>query len=148
MTSIQSSAHPLAFFTAGMASSFMSEILALLRERQIAYRDMSLVQDNRYTMSGSAVKGTMTGGALPVDLNVAIDAAKPVAPPDFPPDIIAKLESAQSVLGVDGGAGSSLASEQNRTLVDMGEQTCFLHAACRSELKTKVACNLQVAQSA
>jgi hypothetical protein len=25
-----------------------------------------------------------------------------------------------------------------RTLLDMGEQTCFLHAFCRTELKTRV----------
>ncbi len=321
---------PLAFFTAGMASSYMSEILALLRERKIGYRDVSFVQDSRYTMTGSAVKGTMTGGALPVDLNFSIeadadrqqlmelvasavgaspasallrhslvseftltvndepvptgrvralagepekapdgfDAAAPVTPADFPPDIISKLDSVQSISGVEGGAGSSLAPEQDRTLhvrgvcsmsedgmkeicvqllkpigsvfrflsddsvrfagrerapsglaylsagiafcymtqlgryahivrkpledcrivqdthfslpgasggtrvpgsadpvrthvylktpegsdygrtlVDMGEQTCFLHAACRSSLKTKVACNLQPAYS-
>ena len=29
----------------------------------------------------------------------------------------------------------------SRTLVDMGEQTCFLHAACRSVVKTQIRCN-------
>jgi organic hydroperoxide reductase OsmC/OhrA len=64
---------PLAFFTAGLVASYMSEILALLKERGIVYREIELVQDNRYTMEGSAVKGTMTGAALPVDLDLRIE---------------------------------------------------------------------------
>ena len=65
---------PLAFFTAGMAADFMAAMAATLAQRQIAYRDIHFTQDNRYSMTGSALKGTMTGGALPVELRVNIDA--------------------------------------------------------------------------
>ena len=56
---------PLSFLTTGMVSSYMEETLALARQRGIVLRDLSLVLDNFYTMEGSALKGTMTGGALP-----------------------------------------------------------------------------------
>ncbi|MFA1611853.1 OsmC family protein [Halobellus rubicundus] len=65
---------PLAHMTTGMVSSFASEILALADERGIDVRDLEVTQDSYYTMTGSALAGTMTGGALPVDLDVTIDA--------------------------------------------------------------------------
>lgn len=169
---------PLAFFTAGLAACYLAAIRAALAQRGLAPRSIELTQDNRYTMTGSALQGTMTGGALPVELRLRIDAdadapalsaavtaaiadspatallraalasefaltlndervatgrvpqfegiadappdgfdtAAPAASADFAPDIIARLESAQSVPGVEGGAGTSLAAEQNRTL--------------------------------
>ncbi len=64
---------PLAFMTAGMVSSYMHTLLAVARARNLTVRDLTLVQDNRYTMKGSALQGTMTGGALPVELDVRID---------------------------------------------------------------------------
>lgn len=64
---------PLSFLTTGMVASYMTEILALARQRDIDIRDVVLTQDNYYTMEGSAIQGTMTGGALPVDLAVDID---------------------------------------------------------------------------
>lgn len=176
---------PLAFFTTGMAASYMSAIAALLKQCGIACRSVRFVQHNRYSMTGSAIKGTMTGGALPVQLQLQIDAdagkdaladiataaveaspvsallrtrldsefslvvngrplptgrvaalarsidaqaegfdaAAPPATPDFPADIIKKLESAETVFGVDGGAGSSLTAEQNRILHVCGDCT-------------------------
>lgn len=66
---------PLAFFTAGLAATYFGEIEALAAQRGIALSRLEVVQDNKYTMEGSAVKGTMTGGALPVELDVRIDAA-------------------------------------------------------------------------
>jgi organic hydroperoxide reductase OsmC/OhrA len=66
---------PLAFFCAGMASSYMSELVFLLRQRNIAFANITLLQDNRYTMEGSAIAGTMTGGALPVELQLQIESA-------------------------------------------------------------------------
>jgi len=63
---------PLAFLTVGMVSSYMSELLALAEQRGIALRDVTLVQDNYYTMRGSALKGTMTGGAKDVQLEARI----------------------------------------------------------------------------
>ena len=64
---------PLSFLSTGMVSSYMNEILALAKARGIAINDITLVQDNYYTMKGSALKGTMTGGAENIDLEVVID---------------------------------------------------------------------------
>ena len=64
---------PLSFLSTGMVSSYMEEILALAKQRDIAIRDIALVQDNFYTMKGSALKGTMTGGAEDVRLEAVID---------------------------------------------------------------------------
>lgn len=71
---------PLAFFTAGMAATFMEELQALAHQRGIKLGSFELVQDNRYVMEGSSVRGTMTGSALPVDVDVRIetDAGKDV----------------------------------------------------------------------
>jgi uncharacterized OsmC-like protein len=64
---------PLSFLTTGMVSSYMEEILALAKQRGIAIRDIKLIQDNYYTMKGSALKGTMTGGAKDIELEAHID---------------------------------------------------------------------------
>ena len=64
---------PLSFLSTGMVAAYMNEILALAKQRSIGIRDITLIQDNYYTMEGSALRGTMVGGALPVDLEVQID---------------------------------------------------------------------------
>ena len=64
---------PLSFLTTGMVCSYMNEILALAAQRRIAIRNIRLIQDNYYTMKGSALKGTMTGGARDVELCVQVD---------------------------------------------------------------------------
>jgi len=64
---------PLSFMTVGMVASSMNEIVALARQRGTTVRELELVQDNYYTMEGSALQGTMTGGALPVTLEVRIN---------------------------------------------------------------------------
>jgi uncharacterized OsmC-like protein len=171
---------PLAFFTTGVINSYLMEILGLARLRGTKIDALELVQDNLYTMEGSAARGDMIGGALPVALHVRIDAdashdalhdlittavmrspadaflrgafasefsiaknrvpvpvgtvrpdsappvydlsdamfdaARPDPSSEFPRDIITKIAAAESVLGVDGGAGSSLRTEQKRTL--------------------------------
>ncbi len=65
---------PLSFLSTGMVSSYMNEVLALAKARGIAIRDIRLVQDNFYTMKGSALQGTMTGGAKDIELEAQIDA--------------------------------------------------------------------------
>jgi hypothetical protein len=65
---------PLSFLTTGMVSSYIEEILALARQRRVAIRHIKLIQDNYYTMKGSALKGTMTGGAKDIELESQIDA--------------------------------------------------------------------------
>jgi len=64
---------PLSFLTTGMVCSYMNEILALAKLRGISIENIRLVQDNYYTMKGSALRGTMTGGAKHVELAVHID---------------------------------------------------------------------------
>ncbi|VUX56222.1 OsmC [uncultured Woeseiaceae bacterium] len=66
---------PLAYFSAGMASSIAAGVLALARERGTELSDLEIVLDNRYSMEGSAIRGTMIAGALPVDLSVSAHVA-------------------------------------------------------------------------
>lgn len=63
---------PLSFLTTGMVSSYMNEITALAAAREIPVDDIELTLDNYYTMEGSALRGTMVGGALPPKLSVEI----------------------------------------------------------------------------
>ena len=63
---------PLSFLTTGMVSSYMNEIQALAKQRDIAIDDIRLIQDNYYTMTGSARAGTMIGGAKDVHLTAQI----------------------------------------------------------------------------
>ena len=166
---------PLAFYTAGMAFSFVTELLKHAASRAVDLSGIELIQDNFYTMEGSALRGDMTGGALPAELAIKadldndqlqalVDKAVKSSPPqaynrkvldnifsltlndesipvtgikasdkskvdpganfrlvgpesDTPrEDIIVKLRSAETLFNVDGGAGSSLKSEQKRTL--------------------------------
>lgn len=64
---------PLGYFCAGMVSCYMTELVRLLREHNISFRTLKLLQDNRYAMAGSALAGTMTGSALPVSLQLVAD---------------------------------------------------------------------------
>lgn len=64
---------PLAFLTTGMIASYMNEITALARQEGVALNKLRLIQNNYYTMKGSMRKRTMTGGALPVELEVEVD---------------------------------------------------------------------------
>ncbi|MEM6897337.1 MAG: OsmC family protein [Pseudomonadota bacterium] len=65
---------PLSFLSTGMVSSYMNEIEALAKLRGITITKLRLVQDNYYTMKGSALKGTMTGGAKDIGLEAQIEA--------------------------------------------------------------------------
>jgi len=66
---------PLAFMTAGMAASYLDEIVDLFVTRAVTVDDLRLTLDNRYTMEGSALRGTMVGGALDPALHVELEAA-------------------------------------------------------------------------
>lgn len=63
---------PLSFLTTGMISSYMNEITALAAQRGVTLSKLRLIQNNFYTMQGSMRKRTMTGGALPVELEVEV----------------------------------------------------------------------------
>ena len=88
---------PLGFMTVGMVSSWMNAVLDTARGRGLTVRDLVLVQSNRYTMEGSALNGTMTGGALPVELDVRIDAD---AGEDAVRELVAEATREASVYGV------------------------------------------------
>jgi len=62
---------PLAFFAAGVAASMMSEILGEARDRNVRVDSLSLVQDNFFTMEGSALKGTMAAGVQPMQVEIS-----------------------------------------------------------------------------
>jgi uncharacterized OsmC-like protein/organic hydroperoxide reductase OsmC/OhrA len=64
---------PLAFLTAGMVASYATEIVALGQQRGITVDDLRLTLDNFYTMEGSALRGTMVGGALRPELHVEVE---------------------------------------------------------------------------
>ena len=59
---------PLAFFTAGLAASFMSAFLEEAGDRDIRIDSLSIEQDNFFSMVGSALRGTMTAAAQPVQV--------------------------------------------------------------------------------
>jgi len=66
--------NPLTYLSAGMISSYMSEITALAGLRGIALRDLALILENFYYRQGDFRQGTMVSGALPPDLTVACQA--------------------------------------------------------------------------
>jgi len=66
---------PLAFFAAGAAASFISAFLSESGDRGIRVDTLGLVQDNFFTMEGSAVKGTMVAGVLPTELRLSVSGA-------------------------------------------------------------------------
>ncbi len=63
---------PLAFFTAGMQFSFLSEFLQGARAQGVALDEVSLAQDNFYSMEGSFLRGDATGGAKPAVLRLNV----------------------------------------------------------------------------
>jgi uncharacterized OsmC-like protein len=170
---------PLAFFASGLVNAYLSEVVGLAKASGISIKRIEIIQENFYTMEGSAIRGDMIGGALPVALHIRIDSeasdreiqslvmnalarspgdaylrtvlasefsilknGKPLTvgdvrawdgaietnlddamfdalrpgAEDYPPDIISKLAGGDTVFNVEGGAGSSLQSEQKRTL--------------------------------
>jgi hypothetical protein len=95
----------LSFLSAGMVSSYMNEILALARQREIALDAIRLIQDNYYTMTGSALKGTMTGGARNVELAAQIASD---ADPGTLSNLVLDATAASPLNGLMRGAHESL----------------------------------------
>lgn len=75
---------PLAFFTAGTQFALMSEILQWARVKNVALKSLELAQDNYYTMDGSALQGTMVGGANSPEITLKIES-------DTSPDVIGEI---------------------------------------------------------
>jgi organic hydroperoxide reductase OsmC/OhrA len=98
---------PLSFLTVGMISSYMNEILALAKQRDIALDGIRLVQDNYYTMRGSARAGTMVGGAKNVRLTAQIASA---TDRDALTTLVAEAVAASPINGLMRGTQASLFS--------------------------------------
>ncbi|MDT8320850.1 MAG: OsmC family protein [Xanthomonadales bacterium] len=80
---------PLAFFTTGLAASLMNELQALAKRRGVDLQGLQLVLDNFYSMSGSALRGTMRAEAYPPRIRAFFDGERS---PD--PVILELLEKA------------------------------------------------------
>jgi uncharacterized OsmC-like protein len=70
---------PLAFFTAGMQFSFLSQFLQGARAQDVPLEAVSLVQDNFYSMEGSFLRGDATGGAKPPELRLKVQSSAPAS---------------------------------------------------------------------
>lgn len=68
---------PLAFFTAGMQFDLMTELLRHARRQGVEMKSLTARQDNRYTMTGSALRGDMAGGAAPAEVLIKIESDAP-----------------------------------------------------------------------
>lgn len=64
---------PLCHLTVGMVASYMNEILALAKLRNIQLDDIRLIQDNFYSMKGSMMNNSMLAEAYDVHLEAQIE---------------------------------------------------------------------------
>ena len=106
---------PLSFLSTGMVSSYMNEILALAAQRGIGIERIRLIQDNFYTMRGSALKGTMTGGAKDVHLTAQIASD---ASPEALSMLVADATAASPINGLMRGS-----KESHFALIHNGAET-------------------------
>ena len=60
-----------------MILSFTDELLRGAEAAGVNVGYLTVTQDNRYTMEGSAIRGDMIGGALPVEITVETEANAP-----------------------------------------------------------------------
>lgn len=102
---------PLSFMTVGMAASFMNETAQLARGRGINPAGIRLTLDNFYTMKGSALKGTMIGGALNPQLRAECDGATTDA--ETLRAIVSEAAARATVNGLLRGGNCSLFSLSN-----------------------------------
>ncbi len=96
---------PLSFMTTGMVSSYMNEITAGASTLGIEVRNVRLTLDNYYTMEGSALRGTMTGGANPPELTVELEAD---SGGDEIHELVNRAVASSPVRGLLGGETNSL----------------------------------------
>lgn len=64
---------PLSHMTTGMVASYANELLGWAQRADLNVQDLQLTLHSYYSMEGSALKGTMLGGALPPELEVDLD---------------------------------------------------------------------------
>ena len=110
---------PLCTFITGMVSSYMEEIIALADRRGLALSEIELTLANHYSMEGSALQGTMLGGAQPPELTVACRADASTKDLE---DLVRSAITAAPINGLIRGAQSSLFNlGWNGTQVDVGD---------------------------
>jgi organic hydroperoxide reductase OsmC/OhrA len=63
---------PLSFFSAGLVASYMSEFLTHAKQADIEVQELEVVVNNRYSMEGSLLRGTMVGSSLPAEVTFKI----------------------------------------------------------------------------
>jgi len=95
---------PLAFLATGVASSYVTELLALADQRNVAIDDVELTLDNYYAISGSALAGPMTGTALTPEDPATVES-------DADAETLSELvETATAFSPINGLMGGSLPS--------------------------------------
>jgi uncharacterized OsmC-like protein len=67
---------PLAFMGAGVVTSYWNAVAQVAAQRGVAVDGLRLTLDSYYTMEGSALRGTMIGGALPPELQVEVPSTR------------------------------------------------------------------------
>lgn len=96
---------PLCTFITGMVSSYMNEITLLADARGLEIDDIQLTLANHYSMEGSALRGTMLGGAMPPELEVDIVADADSADLE---NLVSEAVAASPVNGLLNGRNDSL----------------------------------------
>jgi len=81
---------PLAYFSAGMAAVYAASMAKELGRMGHDYKHLSLLQDARYGMDGSALRGTMMASARPLVLRATL------AAPADPDQLSSRLKQAIS----------------------------------------------------
>jgi uncharacterized OsmC-like protein len=66
---------PLGFFAAGLHFCFLDRLVSLAPALGVAIDSLESAQTTRYTMTGSALRGDMTGGAIPAEISVKLRSA-------------------------------------------------------------------------
>ncbi len=114
---------PLAFFTAGLAASCLSEFIAEANDRGIGIESLELLQDNFFTMEGSALRGTMTAAIESVEVQFSAAGNAPdVEFSDIADVSVAKRSPAVRCLSEE-LPGEFLVQVNDQPAVAMGEPT-------------------------
>jgi uncharacterized OsmC-like protein len=96
---------PLCTFITGMVSSYMNEITTLAEARHLEIGDIELTLGNHYSMEGSALRGTMLGGAQTPELTVELTADADAGELD---DLVREAVANSPVNGLLSGVTNSL----------------------------------------
>ena len=110
---------PLCSFVTGMVASYMNAINGHALERGLDIDDLELTLANQYTMEGSALQGTMLGGALTPELSIRIGADADTS--DLG-ELVRGAVAAAPINGLLRGVNNSLFNlSRNGSQVEVGE---------------------------